>query len=73
MRERGEGPEPDGDSAVQLLAAALKRYRSLRLPAAGGEGRANVRIHAQGLGRRAGPSAVSKQMRQAGGVPKCTD
>jgi hypothetical protein len=52
MELRGEGPEPDVDSAVQVLAAALKRYTSLRrMPTAGGEGRTYVRIHAQGRGR----------------------
>jgi hypothetical protein len=50
MALRGEGREPDGDSAVQVLAAALKRYTSLKKTAAGGEGRAHVRIHAQGRG-----------------------
>ncbi len=40
---------PDGDSAVQLLVAALKRYKSFNETAsvAGGEGRAHVRFHAQ--------------------------
>jgi hypothetical protein len=36
----GPCPEgPDGDSAVQALAAGLKRYKSLKGPAAGVEGR----------------------------------
>jgi hypothetical protein len=49
IEKRGEGPEPDGDSAVQALAAALKRCTSLRRPAAGGEGRA---LRGAGGGRR---------------------
>ena len=68
MSLRGEGPEPEGDSAVQLLAAALKRYTSLREPAAGGEGRArNVRLHAQGRARRAAAGALWPQVRRAAG------
>jgi hypothetical protein len=37
MQQRQEGAEPEGDSAVQVLAVALKRYRPLRAPVAGGE------------------------------------
>jgi hypothetical protein len=47
-----------------MLSAGLKRYKSSKGPAAGGEGRAHVRIHAWGRGRGQGRSG---QMGQAGG------
>jgi hypothetical protein len=50
MPARGEGPELEGDSAVQALSAALKRNTSLKRTAAGGEGRA---LRGGGDGRRA--------------------
>jgi hypothetical protein len=67
MLSRGEGLEPVGESVVQALSAAQKRYKLLlKVPAAGGEGRA-PELCAQGLGRRcAVAGAVWTQMRQAG-------
>jgi hypothetical protein len=68
ISQRREGPEPDGDSAVQVLAAVLNRYTSLRrLPAAGGEGRTHVRLHAQERARRAAADALWPQARRAAG------
>jgi hypothetical protein len=54
---REEGAEPAGDSSVHMLAAGLKRYKSLGGPAARGEGRARTRIHARGRGQE-GAGAV---------------
>ncbi len=50
MLEIGGGRPPDAGSNVQVLAAGLYRYKSLKRdpPAAGGEGRVHVRIHEQG-------------------------
>jgi hypothetical protein len=67
MAVRPEGPEPDGDSAVQVLAAALKRYKSLKWAEAGGEGRAHVRLHAQGWAGRAAAGAFWPHVRRAAG------
>jgi hypothetical protein len=67
MAWRPEGPEPEGDSAVQALAAGLKRYTSARLPAAGGEGRAHVRLHPHARALRAAAGALWRQARRAAG------
>jgi hypothetical protein len=58
---------PDGDSAVQVLAAGLKRYTSLSKPAAGGEGGAHVRHHEQGRAPSGGRRLVAAGQAMAAG------
>jgi hypothetical protein len=67
MPRRGEGPEPDGDSAVQVFATALKPYMSLNKPVVGGAGRAHVSFHAQEQAQRAVAGALWPQVRRVAG------